>query len=477
MVGRHAARPVARLALALTVAVPALGTGCRREDRALREASEHLRRNVEAAPRITGGVGDEEEVWRDLRRFYEKTRYRPAWFRGTEPRQRWDKLLVALASSRRHGLDPQTYDIAGLTQQRALSEKRMFSRETFEPELVGEIDPRLTHAFLTYASHLVRGEMDPAKVDESWVAHRRQVDFVAALEEALQTGDVLGVLDRLAPRHPGYLRLLEASASATPEQQRTMALTQERWRWMPEDLGQRYVIVNIPAYELYLIERGAEVLRMRVVVGKAFDPTPVFSDEITHVTFNPSWNVPESIAAEEILPAVSADETYLERHNMEIVDKQGQVVTLDEVDTTNPKSFLVRQRPGGGNALGRIKFVLPNKHDVYLHDTPAGSLFSRTSRAFSHGCVRVEKPFELAAALLGDAPRWSRPAIDKAVAAGEEQSVKLGAKVPVHIVYWTAWVDGGRLQIGEDVYGHDKTQMEAMLRARPWLAAPARASR
>ena len=165
----------------------------------------------------------------------------------------------------------------------------------------------------------------------------------------------------------------------------------ERWRWMPASLGDRYILVNIPEFRLDLIEAGKPALTMRVVVGKTTSRTPAFSDRMTYLELNPNWNIPASIAKEEILPKLGADPGYLARHDMEMVDEPGAPNRL-------------RQRPGPANPLGQIKFMFPNEFDIYLHDSPADHLFSQAERDFSHGCIRLEKPVELAAYLLKENP-------------------------------------------------------------------------
>jgi murein L,D-transpeptidase YcbB/YkuD len=453
--------------------------GCSREDS---EGRRQVKAALDAAFKTkVGRSPDEAALWKDVRRFYEAAAYAPLWIDGTRPRSRWDRLLSALEAADKHGLDAAAYDIDGLRAQRAEAKKKgLLGRQEIDPATVGETDVQLSYTFLKYASHLRQGELDPESVDAEWRARSHKVDLVAALGEAGRTGDVEGTLDGLVPRHPGYKRLeaalesLRRSPAPDAARVRQIELNLDRWRWLPDDLGERHVLVNIPSYDLKLVEHGKPTLVMRVVVGKALGPTPVFSDEITAITFSPRWNVPLKILTDEMIPALKEDGDYLEKHDMEVV-KDGQVVSLGDVDMDEPKTFQVRQRPGPSNALGFVKFVLPNEFDVYLHDTPSGALFARTERAFSHGCVRVEKPRELAEALLRDQPKWDRTAIETAMHSGEEQSVKLTQPVPVHIVYWTAWVEeDGTLRFADDVYGHDRTQAAALERSRPRLERQAR---
>ena len=214
----------------------------------------------------------------------------------------------------------------------------------------------------------------------------------------------------------------------------------ERWRWMPRDMGGDRIEVNIPDYEVTVRVNDAIVHRARVVVGKADTPTPVFSNTMQFLIVNPYWNVPDSIIKKEMLPKLANDPNYLHRLGYEVVYKRGRMI--------------VRQPPGERNALGRIKFMFPNDHAVYLHDTPSRALFASARRAFSHGCVRVDDPFRLAEVVLGQG--WSEARV-KHLIGGAERTVFLARPLPIHIEYFTAFVDdGGRLQVREDVYGYSR---------------------
>jgi murein L,D-transpeptidase YcbB/YkuD len=267
----------------------------------------------------------------------------------------------------------------------------------------------------------------------------------------------------------GHLDPATLAALNVPLEQRIaqLAMNLERWRWMPDDLGTRHFMVNIPYYHLIAREHGKPVLDIRVVVGKRGNETPTFSDEMTHVVFSPYWNIPESIVVEETAPAIARDPGYLSRNNMEVVNASGRVIPESSIPWDNPAALnglSFRQRPGADNALGLVKFMFPNRHNVYLHDTPADALFSRVGRAFSHGCVRVEEPEVLAQYVLRHREEWTPEAIHAAMRAGEEQHVKLAEPIPVHIVYFTAWVDDqGGLHFQPDVYGYDAKQSRARL--------------
>ena len=233
----------------------------------------------------------------------------------------------------------------------------------------------------------------------------------------------------------------------------------ERWRWLPRELGDRHIFVNIPEMRLEVRERDSVPLTMRVVVGKQDTQTPIFNDQMTHLVFSPYWNVPPDIVNNETLPEVMKDPGFLDRTNMEVIDKDGNPVDPASIDVNDPTQYRFRQRPGGDNSLGLVKFMFPNQHNVYLHDTPADSLFARASRSFSHGCVRVEQPEMLAHYVLGDQADWTDAKIAGAMRNGEERTVKLKAPIPVYIAYLTARVSSdGLVQFRKDVYDVDSAQ-------------------
>jgi murein L,D-transpeptidase YcbB/YkuD len=237
----------------------------------------------------------------------------------------------------------------------------------------------------------------------------------------------------------------------------------EKWRWLPRDLGDFYVQVNIPEYRLWIKKAGEPVYETRVVVGTSKNQTPVFYDQIRHVVVNPYWNVPTSIARNEIGPQVLRDPGYLGRKQMELIS-DGKVIDPLSVDWSATRGFpyQVRQKPGSQNALGQVKFLFPNKHDVYLHDTPEKSLFEADLRAFSHGCVRVQSPMEFADALLANEPQLSARRLEAAFGP-KEKWFNLETTVPVFLTYFTVRADSdGTVRSFDDIYGHDKRIIAAL---------------
>lgn len=241
----------------------------------------------------------------------------------------------------------------------------------------------------------------------------------------------------------------------------------ERWRWLPRDRGDFYVMVDVPGFRVNVVRNGEVTFSTRVVVGLPNYQTAIFSDEIEHIVVNPYWNVPRSIATEEMLPRLRDDPDYFTNRDFELLTEgSGQIVDASSVNWSQINAgnmpFRFRQRPGVGNALGNVKFMFPNRHAIYLHDTPSKSLFERTTRAFSHGCIRVYRPMEFADALLASDSRLDAQRVSSGINSGKNQTLPLGEHIPVHITYITAWVENGRINYRNDIYGHDRRVAAAL---------------
>lgn len=246
----------------------------------------------------------------------------------------------------------------------------------------------------------------------------------------------------------------------------------ERWRWLPDTLGRRYVLVNIASFTLQVVEDAEVVLDMPVVVGRSYRQTPVFSDEISYLVMRPYWHVPHSIATRDKLPEFKRDPSAVTRQGFQVF--QGWKASASPIAPTSIDwealsernfPYRLRQNPGPTNALGLVKFMFPNPHSVYLHDTPTQHLFGQTERSFSSGCIRVARPIELATHLLRDQPGWNRDSIVRAMGEIGEQTVTLRERVPVHLLYWTAWATPeGTVHFRNDVYNRDAGVLEALAR-------------
>jgi murein L,D-transpeptidase YcbB/YkuD len=245
----------------------------------------------------------------------------------------------------------------------------------------------------------------------------------------------------------GFLRAVNVPLA---QRLRTMLINMERLRWVPEQQPADLLVVNIPEFRLHVFEEGREVMSMDVVVGKSATRTVIFSDTLSEIVFSPTWTVPTSITRNEILPKMARDPAYLRKNNMEII---GGTASLP----------VVRQKPGASNALGRVKFLFPHSYNIYRHDTPSQSAFALEDRAFSHGCIRLSRPQELAEYLLRGEPEWTAERIRQAMFSGRETTVPLKARRPVRIGYFTAWVDSeGQLNFRDDVYGRDEKLARAL---------------
>ncbi|MFO7814864.1 MAG: L,D-transpeptidase family protein [Halanaerobiales bacterium] len=248
-----------------------------------------------------------------------------------------------------------------------------------------------------------------------------------------------------------------------------ITINMERLRWLPQKLGETYIFVNIANYELKVVEEQQNIFDMKVIVGKEQRSTPVFSDKINRLVFNPSWNLPKSIAVEDKLPLIKEDIDYLTKNNYKVLrisegkfeEVDPEEIDWEELDEENFNYYL-KQEPGPNNALGSIKFMFPNKYSVYLHDTPQKELFEEMERSFSSGCIRLEEPYKLAEYILKRNDMWEPEKIEKILTSKEETKIDLTEKIPIHIIYMTSWVnDEGELQFRKDIYNRDKNLIEA----------------
>jgi murein L,D-transpeptidase YcbB/YkuD len=284
-------------------------------------------------------------------------------------------------------------------------------------------------------------------------------------QNGLETDGILGT------------QTLQALNISVDQRVRQIMVNMERWRWLPQALGDRYILVNIAGFNLDIVEQETPVLNMRVVAGKSYRKTPVFSDKITYLVINPSWGVPDTIARKDILPKINKDPHFLMDQKIRVFEGWG--ASTREIDpsiidwstvTADNLAYRFKQDPGPQNALGRIKFMFPNQFDVYLHDTPSKELFAKARRDFSSGCIRVEKPVELAEYLLRNHPDWTPEKIRSTLSGSDvtAQTVKLAEPMNIHILYWTVWVGkDDRIHFGPDIYDRDAALDAAMQQPPP----------
>ena len=429
--------------------------------------------------------------------FYKGRTYLPAWSQNGLMVQ-VEPLIRAVEDAYGDGLTPDYYHLSLI---RSLVEK-VGQELAPDPILLSDLDILLTDAFLALGCHLSAGCVNPVTIETEWFAKSLKVDVSAVLEQALNKkqkgsksdrveelrkrltasgdlptdeGTVSDVFDEKVEQSiivfqkchglecDGIVGRNTFNALNVPLKQRIrqMELNMERLRWILGNIEERFIVVNIANFQLDVIENDKSILSMKVVVGKPYQRTPIFTSKMTYIVINPAWNIPDSIARKEILKKIEKNPNYLAEQNIKV---------LEEVKGSRKGlPYRFRQEPGPLNPLGTIKFMFPNEYDVYLHDTSAKRLFSENVRTFSHGCTRIEKPLELAEYLFRDDPRWSRKELVAAIEKGTEQTVMIPHPVNVHFLYLTAWVDeSGSVQFRNDVYGRDKSLDDA-LRKKPSL--------
>ncbi|MCC5795474.1 MAG: L,D-transpeptidase family protein [Chromatiales bacterium] len=478
-----------------------------------------------------------------LIRFYERRQFTPAWAEAAKR----DVLFATLASSARHGLDPDDYHLQRLMELDALL------RTEPTPKLAADIDLLATDALARLAFHLRFGKVNPEQLEPSWNFTREigGASPVSAVNRLVEAEDLMGLLDQLAPREQHYLELMEAlsvyrrieaeggwphlpagptlregmrdprvavlrrrlavtgdlaghqppedgqlldealaeavrhfqrrhgldaDAAVGPRTREALnvpvsaridqlRINLERARWIFRDLEPRYIITNIARFKVSLVEDGEVVWSTRSVVGRPYRQTPVFKARMSYLVFNPTWTVPPGILRRDLLPEIRQDPGTLARRNMTLIDMQGRPVdpsTIDWAAAARSFPYMIRQEPGPENALGRVKFMFPNPHHVYMHDTPARELFGHTDRTFSSGCIRLESPLELARILLEPTGQWDEAAIQRTLATGRSRTVQLPEPLAVLMIYGTAVPDNGVLMFLPDVYDRDQRLLAAL---------------
>ena len=457
--------------------------------------------------------------------FYAARSNAPAW---TE--ESYDALVAAVGDAWMHGLPPERYGLARLT----------------DPGLSPPLRDRLaTDAWLALAGDLYYGLVDPRSVEPEWTLDKPGVDLVARLRTALATGEIRQSLEALAPPFPEYaalrrervllgleardvapvgegedltvgstgervdrlrsrlaeidpglalipaghpfdtqleqaVRRFQRDARLEPtgivtEQTRAvidrslgdratqLALNMERWRWLPSNLGRRNIRVNVADYRLEAWEDGELVQTHEAMAGRTSAATPAFSATMTYLVFNPWWETPVSLGR-GTLRSIQRNPNYARWAGYQVLDRSGRSVDPHSIDWSNRdiSDFRVRQRPGAGNALGEVKFMFPNRHNIYIHDTNHRELFANNRRAVSSGCVRVQDPFDLAEWVLQGQDGWTREDIETVTAGSRATRVNIDDPVQVHILYFTAAPgDYGRVRYLDDLYGRDRRLVRA----------------
>jgi murein L,D-transpeptidase YcbB/YkuD len=379
--------------------------------------------------------------------FYQNRNLAPLWLEKGVETARAGAVVAHLKQADTDGLEPSEYktpSFAGL-----------------EPELLAEVELRLTRAVLTYARHVQAGRFPYTRVSRNIELPQAAPEPAEVLTSIAGAADAGKALDLFSPQHEPYRKLKAALAELrgkavakgdVARQIETIVVNMERWRWYARDLGNAYSMVNQPDFTLKVMHNGAQVWSTRVVIGKPSMATPLLSETMKHITVNPTWTVPQSIVRNEYLPALAQDPTVLERMGLRVSYNGGGVT--------------ITQPPGAGNALGRVRFNFNNRFSVFQHDTPDKHYFAHEVRAYSHGCMRVQDPAKYAEVLLNiarPAERWSAERITRMYGAGEQNLQLQPTQIWVHLTYQTAFVDTtGKLQFRRDVYGLDSRTLAAI---------------
>ena len=414
-----------------------------------------------------------------LAKFYAGRQQEPVWIAATGLTPAAEAAIAEMRRADDWGLDVAAFQLPALPTASG-SELSRASR--------ADAEIALSLAILKYARHARGGRAEPTSLSRNLDRKLPLLDPGQVIEQASKAPTPDTYLRSLHPQHPQfealrqkYLALKQgrpvarldtspsedgkkggkkkAAASEAPDARRVL-INMEEWRWMPESLGDFFVWVNIPEYTVRVIKGGKVIHTERVIVGKRDTQTPVFSQDIEQVIFHPFWGMPESIKRNDVLPSLARGSSrLLERYNLRI-QRGGRDIDPASIDwaSADIRQFHVYQPPGPTSVLGVMKFRFPNKHDVYMHDTPTKNLFNAEVRTFSHGCVRVREPQRLAELLLAEDQDWSAARVAAAIGGGPQNNqINLSRKVPVHMTYFTAVVDHtGGLRLFPDIYGHEQ---------------------
>jgi murein L,D-transpeptidase YcbB/YkuD len=447
--------------------------------------AEELNDQLQKVGQVSGADRDDR---RSLQKFYQANGGTPLWVGPNGATAKARRLAEELAAADQWGLDDDQFKLPALANDGANRDK------------LAADEVRLSLAALKYARHARGGRLDPTALSRSLDRKPTLVPADDVIADLAKTDDAAAYLRGLHPQHPQFQKLREIyaaslagrdievaqpPASAAPpfdakkgadgkkgaEQKKTLAppsqaqlrkkvlANLEMWRWMPVDLGDTYIMNNIPEFTTKVVKAGRLVHQERIIVGKPETQTPVFSDAMELVVFQPFWNVPESIKWKELHPQLMRSGGALQKAGLKAA-YNGREVDPASVDwySADMRAFHIYQPPGAANALGQVKFLFPNKHDVYMHDTPTKNLFNATNRAFSHGCMRVRDPLKFAEIVLGEDKGWNMTRIaDLANRGPQNNEIKLSRRIPVHVTYFTAVVDDdGRLKTMSDLYGHEQ---------------------
>lgn len=424
-----------------------------------------------------------------LRAFYEANDFEPVLLMKNLSKDKLKEAVAVLNNATVHGLDPAIFKTNELNEliEKTYNKKEIKTVDEAYQVLI-DLELSAANSLSNYSNALQFGIISPRKIYAQYYTATKRPDSISFLQ-VFQTSDIKNFLDSIQPREKQYLALQKAlqdkivlPGTSLEETERVLKVNLERLRWKNLPTEDKYVWVNIPDFRLDVMEGGKSVLNMKVCVGEGRElgskdnlveydendlkkdrpfnrETPQLKSMIHSVQVNPVWNIPESIATNEITKDAAKDRYYLANHNIDVFEN-GKLVedpeTIDWSVADAGKRYAFKQRPGNDNSLGKIKFLFQNESSVYLHDTPAKAAFALSMRAVSHGCVRLEKPLELAEVLFGKGAKYDKIKTGMESENPVATDIGLPKQVPVYLTYFTCWVDGtGKLQFRKDIYGLD----------------------
>ncbi len=398
--------------------------------------------------------GISKKYYTALEKFYRARRYKKAWIMEKGLSQTGKTVVERLRLAKEDGLNQRDFPLPELSGNK--------------PASIDDI--MVSFSLIRYGEQVQAGRISPDKVVEEFDLETNRPDFVALLKSVVKSADPVAVIDQLPPPHSQYqqLKSLLKATRETPKSEGTNQLAlenqiianMERWRWMPRDLGDKYVWVNLPTFSTQIKEGGKTTFTTKSIIGKADHPTPLISSRIKNIVLNPFWNIPSSIVGDEILPKLKAEGvSYLDSRDIKVLKRRGRVLDPEKIDwskVNNPRSYRFRQSPGDKNALGRLKVLLPNSYAIFLHDTNEPELFDRDNRAISYGCIRLAEPVEFANTIASfDKKLQTR--MPGTLLGAREYWLKYSAKLPVYMAYFTVVIDSdGQLVSYPDIYGYDQ---------------------
>ncbi|MFD0748963.1 L,D-transpeptidase family protein [Mucilaginibacter calamicampi] len=419
--------------------------------------------------------------------FYKNNDYDAVFVMDQIIKEKFNPANEYLFKAKAHGLNPKIFQADQINALiNKLHDKKAIKTLDEAYHDLAELEILTANAMVNYSNALQFGVISPRRIYQRYYTETKRPDSLSMLQ-VFQTANLKNYLDSIQPKDPQYIALQKALAGNTQvpgmtaeESERILAVNLERLRWKNKPTADKYVVVNIPDYRLDVMENGHSTLNMKVCVGEGrnvdmqdklteYDEsdkidrpfsreTPQLNSMIHSVQVNPVWNIPESIASKEIMKIAARDPYYLDNEGIDVYKDGEKVSDPETIDWASAPAdtYSFKQRPGDGNALGKIKFLFNNSSSVYLHDTPAKLAFNKPVRAVSHGCVRLEKPQELALALFGSGEKYDRIVKDMAGNNTEPTDIAVPKKVPVYLTYVTCWLDDtGTLQFRRDVYGLD----------------------